>query len=133
MKKTTVCLLGGTVLGALLATVAFAVSANMASAQDPAKLAPEYYKVLLENDQIRVIDYRLKPGEKEPVHSHPFGVAVYFLSDSKIRTTFPDGRTAEASTKPGDFIWREPVTHTGENIGNTEAHALLIEPKNHCK
>jgi hypothetical protein len=35
-----------------------------ASAQDPVKTSPQYYKVLLENDQVRVLEYRLKPGEK---------------------------------------------------------------------
>jgi len=99
------------------------------SAPNPAKLAPQNYKVLFENDQIRVIEYRLKPGEKEPMHSHLYGVFVYFLSDAKIRTTFPDGKTSEDSKKAGDTVWRDPVTHAGENIGDAEAHALLIEPR----
>jgi beta-alanine degradation protein BauB len=98
-------------------------------AQDPTKLAPQSYKVLFENEQMRVIEYRLKPGEREPMHSHPYGVFVYFLSDAKIRTTFPDGKTCEDSKHTGDTVWRDPVTHAGENIGNAEAHALLIEPK----
>ena len=126
-------LIAGVLLGALLAAVAFAVSTKMASAQDPAKLAPQNYKVLLENDKLRVIEYRLRPGEKEPMHSHPSGVVVYFFDDANIRTTFPDGKTAEDFRRAGDTLWRDPVTHSGENIGNTEAHALLIEPKNPCK
>jgi beta-alanine degradation protein BauB len=106
----------------------FSLATSLA-AQDPVKLAPENYKVLFENDQIRVIEYRLKPGEKEPMHSHPSGVFVYFLSDAKIRTTFPDGKTSEDSKHNGDAVWRDPVTHAGKNIGDAEAHALLIEPK----
>lgn len=131
MRKITY-LIAGMLLGALLASFASTASLKVASAQDPAKLAPQYYKVLLENDHVRVIDYRLKPGEKEPMHSHPSGVVVYFFSDSKIRTTLPDGKTTEDFKSAGDTLWREPVTHSGENIGNTEAHALLIEPKNPC-
>jgi quercetin dioxygenase-like cupin family protein len=126
-------LISGMLLGALLAAFAYAVSSKMVSAQDPAKLAPQNYRVLLENSQVRVIEYRLKPGEKEPMHSHPSGVIVYFFSDARIRTYFPDGKTAEESRRAGDTLWREPVTHAGENIGDTEAHALLIEPKNPCK
>jgi lactoylglutathione lyase len=99
------------------------------SAQDPAKLAPQNYKVVFENDQMRVIDYRLKPGEKEPMHSHPQGVFVYFISEAKIKTTLPDGKTTENSSKSGDTVWRDPVTHMGENVGDSEAHAILIEPK----
>lgn len=37
-------------------------------AQDPAKLAPQFYKLVLDNEQVRVIDYHLKPGEKEPLN-----------------------------------------------------------------
>jgi beta-alanine degradation protein BauB len=98
-------------------------------AQDPAKLAPQIFKVLFENEQIRVIEYRLKPGEKEPMHSHAHGVFVYFLSDAKIRNTFPDGKKSEDSKRAGDTVWRDPVTHAGENIGNAEIHELLIEPR----
>lgn len=126
-------LIAGMLLGAFVAAFAFAVSTKIASAQDPAKLAPQNYKVLLENSQVRVIAYRIKPGEKEPMHSHPSGVLVYFMSDAKIGTTLPDGKTVEASSRAGDTLWRAPVTHAGENIGNTEAHALLVEPKDACK
>ena len=126
-------LVAGLLIGCLVAILAFAVSTKIASAQDPTRLAPENYKVLLENSQLRAIEYRLKPGEKEPMHSHPCGVFVYFFNETKIKTTFPDGKTVEASSKVGDALWRDPITHAGENIGNTEAHALLVEPKNGCK
>ena len=112
----------------LLSSFSLATSI-VVSAQDPTKLAPQNYKILFENSQIRVIDYRLKAGEKEPMHSHPYGVFVYFLSDAKIRTTFPDGTTSVDSKKARDSVWRDPVTHSGENIGDAEARALLIEPK----
>src|SRR5438132_4159653 len=48
-----------------------AVLCTTAHAQDPVKTSPQYYKVLLENDQVRVLEYRLKAGEKESVHLHP--------------------------------------------------------------
>ena len=126
-------LVAGLLLGCIVAILAFAIATKIASAQDPTRLAPESYKVLLENSQLRAIEYRLKLGEKEPMHSHPCGVFVYYFSEAKIKTTFPDGKTVEASSKVGDALWRDPITHAGENIGNTEAHALLVEPKNGCK
>jgi hypothetical protein len=60
-----------------------------AHARDPVKLSPQYYKVLVENDQVRVLEYRLKAGEKEPMHSHPAGV-VYVLSGAKLKFSYPD-------------------------------------------
>jgi quercetin dioxygenase-like cupin family protein len=99
-----------------------------ASAQDPVKTSPQFYKVLLDNEQVRVLEYHLKPGEKEPMHSHPAGV-VYVLSGGTIKFTFPDGRTEEKAAATGETIWRDPVTHAVENIGKTEAHAIAIDLK----
>jgi quercetin dioxygenase-like cupin family protein len=97
-------------------------------AQDPVKTSPQYYKVLLENDQVRVLEYRLKAGEKEPMHSHPTGV-VYVLSAAKIKFTYPDGRTEERAAAAGETHWRDPTTHAVENVGDTEAHAIAIDLK----
>jgi quercetin dioxygenase-like cupin family protein len=99
---------------------------------DPVKLSPQYYKVLLENEQVRVLEYRLKPGEKEPMHSHTTGI-LYIFGDAKMKTTYPGGRTEESSGGAGEAHWRKPVTHALENIGDTEAHALAVELKKPCK
>ncbi len=99
-----------------------------AFAQDPVRMSPQYYKVLLENDHVRVLEYRLKAGEKEPMHSHPAGV-VYVLSGATLKFSYPDGRTEEKTAATGETIWREPVTHALENISKTEAHAIAIDLK----
>src|SRR5437867_12948583 len=99
-----------------------------AHAQDPVKISPQYYKVLLENDQVRVLEYRLKPGEKEPMHSHPAGV-VYVLSGARVKFSYPDGRTEEKPAASGETIWREPTTHAVENVGDTEVHAIAVDLK----
>jgi beta-alanine degradation protein BauB len=104
----------------------------IATAQDPAKLAPQFYRVVLDNDDARVIGYHLKPGEKEPMHSHPSGVLVYYLTDAKMRVSLPEGKTAESTNRAGDIIWRDPLTHFAENTGDNEVHTLLVEPKVSC-
>jgi beta-alanine degradation protein BauB len=104
------------------------VLCTTAHAQDPVKTSPQYYKVLLENDQVRVVEYHLKPGEKEPMHSHPAGV-VYVLSGAKLKFTYPGGRTEERAAATGETIWRDPTTHAVENVGDTEAHAIAIDVK----
>src|SRR5438876_8320326 len=87
-----------------------AILCTTVHAQDPVKTSPQYYKVLLENDQVRVLEYRLKASEKEPMHSHPTGV-VYVLSGVKLKFTYPDGRTEERAAATGETIWRE-LDHT---------------------
>jgi len=97
-------------------------------AQDPVPRYPENYKVLLENDRVRVLDFQLKTGAKEALHSHPTHV-VYVLTGFKIRFTFPDGHMAIRETKDGDVLFSEAVTHASENIGSSDAHGILIEMK----
>src|SRR6266513_959288 len=111
------------ILVSLLSTMCMATFA-----QDPVKTSPQHYKVLLENDQVRVLEYHLKAGEKEPMHSHPTGV-VYVLSGGKLKFSYPDGRTEEKAAATGETIWREPTTHAVENIGDTEAHAIAVDLK----
>jgi beta-alanine degradation protein BauB len=96
-------------------------------------LAPQTYKLLFENNKVRVIEEHLKPYEKEPMHFHPYGVLACFLTDAHFRTTFSDGKAAEGSQKAGDAVWRNPVTHSGENIGKTEIDEIMIEPKSASK
>ena len=96
--------------------------------QDPVKAAPKAFKVLLENDRVRVLEYRAKPGEKEPMHSHPDSF-VYSLSPYNIKINFPDGTTELRKGKAGEAIWQEAETHSSENMGTADARALIIELK----
>lgn len=96
--------------------------------KDPVKLAPETYRVLLENDRVRVLEIRLEAGGKSPMHSHPPYVA-YALSRFKIKLTTPDGQSRQMVFWDGETGWSEAETHAVENLGDTELHALNIELK----
>lgn len=96
--------------------------------QDPVTISPQFYRILLENEQVRVLEYRLKPGEKEPMHSHPAGV-IYVLSDATVKFTTPDGKSGGKPATSGETFWREPITHAVENVGTTEAHTIAVELK----
>jgi quinol monooxygenase YgiN/quercetin dioxygenase-like cupin family protein len=111
-----------------LAVFALALFAGAVVAQDPVPLYPENYKVLLENDRVRVLDFQLKKGAKENFHAHPAAV-TYVLAPFKIRFTFPDGSTRIREAKAGDLFYGDALIHASENIGNTDAHGLLIEMK----
>lgn len=108
------------------------LSGHSALAQDPAQVAPESYKVTVDNQYVRVLDIQVKPGAKTPMHSHPGFVAVA-LTPCKIRFTYPDGKSGEAEFQPGVTSWQDPVSHSGENIGTTECHVLNIEVKKATK
>ena len=116
------------IIGVLLTILTLVSVTKIAMAQDVVKVAPEAYKVLLENDRVRVLEYRLKPGAKEPMHSHPDYI-VYALSSVKAKFTLPDGKTIEREIKTGETMFLEAETHALENVGTTEAHGLIIELK----
>jgi hypothetical protein len=62
------------------------------------------------------------------MHSHPAGI-VYVLNGATLKFSYPDGTTEEKAAATGETIWRDPVTHAGENTGKTEAHAIAIDLK----
>ena len=96
--------------------------------EDAVTVAPHFYKVVLENDRVRVLEVRGKPGDKTELHSHPAQVAIA-LTDGTFRFTSPDGQPMEAELKAGQAMYLPPVEHTSEITGTTEAHALLVELK----
>ena len=96
--------------------------------QDPVEVSPDIYKVPLENDRVRVLDIRMKPGEISPQHSHPAHV-LYIFNDCKVKFSYPDGESEELELEAGQAIWSDEVTHEPENIGSTEVHAVAVEFK----
>ena len=99
------------------------------SFQDPVITDPDKYKVVFENEHIRLLDYQDKPGEKTNKHEHP-AFALYALSPFKRNIHLEDGKVIEREFKTGDIIWSEDQIHVGENVGQTDTHALIIELKN---
>jgi quercetin dioxygenase-like cupin family protein len=84
--------------------------------------------VRFENDRVRVLELRLKPGEREAMHTHPQYV-LYALTDYRVKNTSADGTVRVFDRKAGDVFWGEPVTHGGENVGETEVRAVIVELK----
>ena len=114
--------------GPVLAGVLLALFSNVVMGQDSAKVAPKNVKILLENNRVRVLEVRIKPGEKIPMHSHPAHL-TYALTDVKGEYTSPDGKPTISEAKTGSVFWSEPVTHSSVNVGNTEIHAIVVELK----
>lgn len=115
-----------------LTTLFLLLTAGTTLAQDVMKAAPETHQVLLENDHVRVLNVHIKAGEKVPMHSHPASV-VYFLSDGKLKITFPDGKQVVREVKAGTSLWNDPVTHAVENVGTAEFLEIQIELKEAAK
>lgn len=91
--------------------------------------SPENFKLLLENDKVRVLQYTLLPGGRDHWHTHPPRTG-YVLSGAKIRVTRADGSHADHDEKTGDIYWGEfSPLHDTQNLGTTPYVALLVEVK----
>jgi beta-alanine degradation protein BauB len=95
---------------------------------DPLKVAGNVYSLVMENDRVRVLHARFKPGAMAIMHSHPDHV-IYVLADGKIKITTPDGKSMDADLKTGQAMWMPAGQHAAENVGKKEAHNLVIELK----
>ena len=132
--KTALPLIVGIVLGAIGARLypagpAPAPEPDLQQAAALPDLPEPYYKVLFENDAVRVVEHLLEPGQTEPEHTHPPMVA-YFVEGATALITEADGSTSEATLPTGAFlenlVW---WTHSLENVGETPLHSILVEMK----
>lgn len=97
-------------------------------AKDAVEAAPNVYTVLFENERVRLLEARVRPGESSAMHSHP-NYLVYGLGDSKVTFTSSSGETAEVELKAGATMWREAEEHSAKNLGTPDVVALLFELK----
>jgi quercetin dioxygenase-like cupin family protein len=94
---------------------------------DPVATNPEHYKVLFENDRVRVLEYTDQPGDVTTPHQHPDSV-MYTMSSFRRRLVSGDvGREVELAA--GSANWLPAQTHHGENIGDTATHVIFVELK----
>jgi beta-alanine degradation protein BauB len=116
------------IISAVIAGFTVIVWTTSVSAQDPAVVNSKTIKVKFENERVRVLEAELPPGVKEQVHSHPAYV-IYVLAGGTYRNYAADGKTTEGELKTGEVVYRDPLTHAAENIGNTTMHMILVELK----
>lgn len=96
-------------------------------ALDPVASNPDYYRVLFENDRVRVLEYRDVPGVKTVPHQHPDSVMVTL---SAFDRRLGDGeRTMDVHIESSQVRWVGAQEHWGENTGDTETHCVFVELK----
>lgn len=101
-------------------------AAKAPAGDDQMKAAADTSKVVFENDRVRLIEAKMKPGAKMPKHTHPAYV-TYALKDAKAKMTVGE-KTEERTMTAGQAMWSEPTTHAVENVGG-ETQTLVLEIK----
>ncbi len=99
------------------------------NSQDAAVAASKTHKILFENDKVRVLEVTIEPGEKEPLHLHPYKSITIIKKPATIRYFDKDGNVISEVATEG-VSWVEPVElHTTENISATPFQGYRIELK----
>ena len=114
----------------LLAALPALLAADVARAQNAARVQPAAYKVVLENEHVRVLEYNSRPGMGVcgvGVHSHPAHLTIP-LTPGKARIRV-GGQTMTVANGVGDAFWEPAVTHEVENVSGAKMRALLVEVK----
>lgn len=104
---------------------------------DAVAAAPDSHRVLLENDRVRVLEVVIRPGEREPPHTHrwPSVMSVlesarirYYDAKGELRFETPERRQGGDSELGADWLRPEPL-HAVENIDDRIFRALRVELK----
>lgn len=85
-----------------------------------------------ENDQVRIWDLRLEPGERLPFHCHTSTYYWVCTSPGRGIQRWPDGNLAVFDFRVGeiDFLEAspdEPLIHDLENIGDSTLRFSTVE------
>jgi beta-alanine degradation protein BauB len=95
---------------------------------DPTVTDPDKYKVVFENERVRVLEYRDEPGESTSPHEHPDSI-MYTLSSFERRLIGAGGESRNVTLGSGEVRWLDAQTHSGHNTGDTPTHVLFVEFK----
>lgn len=92
-------------------------------AAGPYKASVEY-----EDHDVRIIRFKLGPGETMPMHRHA-GRLDIMLTDVHSLTIQPNGYRHESRAKAGELGYSDPVVHEGHNLGDAPWEMIEIEFK----
>ena len=96
--------------------------------EDPVCTDPDKYRVVFENEQVRVLEYVDHPGDRTTPHMHPDSV-MYTLSSFRRRLYGGDGESRDVAMAAGTAGWLPAQRHAGHNIGGTDTHVIFVELK----
>ena len=94
--------------------------------------APNNHKILLENDQVRVLEVYLAPEEKEPLHHHKWPSVLYIQEagdfvdyDSDDKVIFDTQKLSEPLSFPLTMTKKPEAPHSVVNLSKTKPIRLI--------
>jgi hypothetical protein len=97
--------------------------------------APETHTLLFENNEVRVLEITIEPGQTTQLHTHRWPSTLYLLSWSDFVRRDEDGNVMlDSRSRPkravGTASWSPAMPpHTLENVGDRRLHLIGVELK----
>lgn len=125
----------------MIATALLATAAQAESMPDldAVVAAPANHRVVLENDEVRVLQVEVAPGETEAVHEHRWPSVLHIQSAQPaidIGYAWRDGKMVETGRRtlpagaPPAAIWvPRQEAHAVQNLGTAPFRLLRVELK----
>src|SRR4051812_15092321 len=113
---------------ALLA--AFGVGTEALAAPDAPTADPRSFRVVVDNETVRVLEYKSRPGLGicgQGMHYHPAHVTVS-LTGAKLKKS-ENGQVSFADLPPGHVFYAPAQTHSAEIMGGLGTRTYIIELK----
>jgi hypothetical protein len=89
---------------------------STATKLDPTVVDPKHYKVMLENEAVRVMRIHFEPHDKGEQHEHILNRVVWYLND-------------QAGSKTDDVRMAGAAVHAEQNERDTPAERIAVELK----
>lgn len=108
--------------------MALLLASQAPSMGDPVATDGDKYRVLYENERVRVLSYADRPGDRTHPHHHPAFV-LYALAPFKRKLVLPDGSERMREFQAGDVLFSPGESHVGVNVGDTPTQVIIVELK----
>src|SRR5882757_8493451 len=86
-------------------------------------------KLVLENDRMRVWNYKWLPGKPTPMHFHNTEVVVAYRGNGDVASTAPDGKTTVNHRNAGDIVFNLANRSHSEELVKGEQAGIMLELK----
>lgn len=98
-------------------------------ALDATRLWPKFFRMPIDNQQVRVLVASIPARQKIAVHEHARNRVLVNLTDQHFRVMDESGKAAEIKAKAGDLHWAKPNKHSEENLSDQPFEGVVVELK----
>ena len=115
-----------------LMVLAFGMASSLAVAQQSTEVDPAHYKLVFENECVRVVRGAFGPGEQSAAPYQSHGAVVVALTDIEGKVT-KEGKTVDVKKQAGEAWWSNGGNGTSVKNGGKAIEYVAVVPKGNAE